>query len=377
MPQTQILPLPSPAPGTARSLAVHRFGTVGARPKAYLQAALHADELPGVLVLQHVMGALEAAERDGTLRGEVVIVPCANPVGLAQHVHGALLGRYALDATGNFNRGFVELRQPLLEAVAGRLGGDAGANVALIRDTLAGLLARRQPREEGACLKLALQRLAVDADIALDLHCDAQAALHLYLGPKLWPEAADLAAELGAAAVLLCADSGDCAFDEALGRPWWHLIDHSPGTPIPAAACLTGTVELRGRHDIDDQTARADAAGLLRFLQRRGVLAGAPPPLPPLRCAPTPLEGVDVVVAPAAGLLVHRRAPGERVSPGDLVAELVDPLDPAGGRVPLAGRVDGVMFARQPPGMVRAGDWVAKIAGPTPLADRDRPLLGD
>ena len=35
----------------ARASTVLRFGTPGARPKAYLQAGLHADELPGMLVL--------------------------------------------------------------------------------------------------------------------------------------------------------------------------------------------------------------------------------------------------------------------------------------------------------------------------------------
>ena len=39
------IPLLAPAPGTARTLVAHRYGEVGARPKAYLQAALHADEV--------------------------------------------------------------------------------------------------------------------------------------------------------------------------------------------------------------------------------------------------------------------------------------------------------------------------------------------
>ncbi|MEZ5600227.1 MAG: hypothetical protein R3F36_04160 [Candidatus Competibacteraceae bacterium] len=44
---TDHLELPAPAPGTRRALRVHRYGTPGARPKAYFQAALHADEIPG------------------------------------------------------------------------------------------------------------------------------------------------------------------------------------------------------------------------------------------------------------------------------------------------------------------------------------------
>jgi len=33
--------LPAMSPGSARSVVVHRFGRPGARPKAYLQAAIH------------------------------------------------------------------------------------------------------------------------------------------------------------------------------------------------------------------------------------------------------------------------------------------------------------------------------------------------
>ena len=45
--------LPAMSPGTARSLTVHRFGDPAARPKAYLHAGTHAEEIPGMLVLHH------------------------------------------------------------------------------------------------------------------------------------------------------------------------------------------------------------------------------------------------------------------------------------------------------------------------------------
>src|SRR3546814_5615348 len=53
------LPLLTASPGTSRELVVHRFGQAGARPKVYLQAALHADETPGLLVLHHLYGRSE------------------------------------------------------------------------------------------------------------------------------------------------------------------------------------------------------------------------------------------------------------------------------------------------------------------------------
>src|SRR6185295_15809904 len=92
----------------------------------------------------------------------------------------------------------------------------------------------------------------------------------------------DLAAELGVQAVMLARESGGNPFDEALTAPWWKLRERFSGTPIPAAPCLAGTVELRGKADVDDRTAATDAAALYRTLQRLGAVAGpsgAPPEL--------------------------------------------------------------------------------------------------
>ncbi len=71
---TNRIELPAPAPGTRRTLLAHRYGMPGARPKAYFQAALHADEIPGLLVAQHLLRGLEQAQAEGRILGEVVVV---------------------------------------------------------------------------------------------------------------------------------------------------------------------------------------------------------------------------------------------------------------------------------------------------------------
>ncbi len=133
--------LPCPSPGTARGLTVHRLGAPGARPKAYLQAGLHAGELPGVLTLRHLLARLVAIADQGGIMGEIVLVPVANPVGLGQTVHGQLLGRYDLARGVNFNRGFPEIADAVAERVADQLDEDGEANVARIRTALKKLLA--------------------------------------------------------------------------------------------------------------------------------------------------------------------------------------------------------------------------------------------
>ncbi|HEY0524980.1 MAG TPA: succinylglutamate desuccinylase/aspartoacylase family protein [Stellaceae bacterium] len=367
------LPLVEPALGTSRYLERLRFGRRGARPKAYFQAALHADEIPGMLVLHHLAERLEVAARAEMIQGEVVLVPFANPIGLAQRISGELLGRFDLaGGGGNFNRGFPTLAAPVAARVTARLTDNAAANVAIIRDAMHQALdALPPPVSEVEQLRMHLLREAVDADIALDLHCDTEATVHLYFGTPLWPGAADLAALVGSDATLLAEESGGTPFDEAVGGPWWALAKQFRDKPIPPA-CLSGTLELRGLSDVDDAVAAADADALFRFLQRRGIVAGDPGPLPPLRRDATPLTGVDPVKADAAGVLVFAKVPGDEVRAGDIVAEIVRP---AAGRTALRARTDGVLFARRHDRFAHPGQWVAKIAGREPLPDRTGNLL--
>lgn len=369
----ETIELPAVAPGTRRSIEVLRFGTAGARPKAYLQAGLHADELPGMLVLRLVAERLAAAEARGEVTGEVVLVPVANPVGLAQLVQGYLRGRYEANSSGNFNRGYSDLAAEAAEAVEGRLGADAAANVAVIRAALAAALAGAAPREEIAVLRHRLLGLAQDADLVLDLHADNQAVVHLYTGTPLWPDAADIAAELGARAVLLAEVSGGNPFDEACSGPWWALARRFPEAAIPPA-CLAVTVELRSNNDVDQGFAEGDAAALMRILMRRGMLAGDAGPLPEAPCAATPLEAMQQVIAPVAGIVVYRAGLGERVAEGAVVAEVVDPL---GGSVAVAARTEGVLFARHDQPFAWPGKVIGKIAGAVPLPERTGKLLTD
>src|SRR4051812_38672388 len=87
-------------------LTSFHYGAPGTGKKVYIQAALHADEVPGMLVAQFLRTELAALEAAGKLRGEIVLVPAANPLGLAQAIHGAPFGRFDLSTGTNFNRAY-------------------------------------------------------------------------------------------------------------------------------------------------------------------------------------------------------------------------------------------------------------------------------
>lgn len=371
------LPLGGSNPGTTRSLTVYRFGTPGARPKVHVQGGLHAEEAPGMLVAHHLVGLLRDADRQGLVRGEVQIIPIANPIGLDQYVYERLLGRHALGGGGNFNRHYPNLAERVYDKVHRSLTEDPEANVAQVRRAMVEALDGEPQQTDMDCLRLQLLRQAITADIVLDLHCDDEAPVHLYLGTPLWPDAQDLARQIGAETILLAEVSGGEPFDEACSAPWWHLramVDDR--YPIPTA-CLATTVEFRGMTDVCEDIAAADAANILRFLQRRGVVAGDPGPLPPLLTEATPLAGVDMPTAPQAGIVTYRISQGDRVALGDVVADVTDPLaqDPAQASLPVMAAAPGLVFSRAVQRTVRRGDVLAKIAGPTPLPDKGHHLL--
>ena len=102
--RTEQIALSPLAPGADLSLTVQRFGREGARPRIYVQASLHADEIPGMIAAHHLRERLTALEAEGKIKGEIILVPSANPIGLAQRVMGDPIGRFNLADGTNFRR---------------------------------------------------------------------------------------------------------------------------------------------------------------------------------------------------------------------------------------------------------------------------------
>jgi uncharacterized protein len=361
---TEHIELIAPAPGMTARLQVLRFGTAGRGRKAYIQAALHADEVPAILVALALKKLLQEAEASEQILGEVVLVPYANPLGLSQHVHGQHHGRFALHDGQNFNRGYADLAQDVAKRLGAKLDHDPRANAVLIRAALREATQALSALTSAQDLKRRLLQMAIDANVVIDMHCDSDAVMHLY---SLTPHAAmaqELGAHLGARAVLLATDSGEAPFDEACSRPWLDLqrmMASTLGEDAVPLDCFSATVELRGEADVTHDLAQQDAAGLMAFLQRRGVLRGVPTATKEALCAPTPLAGSEPITAPHAGVIVFHRQAGERVEAGDAIADIVDP--DSGEITTLRSASSGVLYARCSTRWAAAGKRLAKIAG--------------
>lgn len=367
--------LPSMTPGTHRSIAVLRFGKAGARPKVYMQAAIHANEMPGTMAMHHLMPLLAEADKKGLIQGEIILVPTVNPIGQAQLVGNSHAGRYNLLSYENFNRNWIDLSDAVAERVGKKLGADAEANVRTIRKAAQDSLKALKPLNELGTLRVEVQKLSCDADFVLDLHCDIYAALHLF-GAKndvATGTLSSLAADLGVEATMYNDPYPKAlTFSGVNSVLWARLAEQFPKANIPQA-CMSVTVEMRSQHDVSDALGQSDAQNLYRWLVRQGVVGGQAAPLKKLKTAPAPMSGMDVGYSTCTGFLVFHVKPGAKVKKGQAICDVIDPANPNGpkGRTTFSSQTDGVLFSRRLDGYLSwPGQVMYRICGPKPLPHR-------
>ncbi|NBT65717.1 MAG: hypothetical protein EBT32_10020 [Betaproteobacteria bacterium] len=373
--QRHTLHLPVMTPGTVRSLQWLRFGRKLARPKLYMQAAIHANEMPGTMALHHLMPQLVDADAKGLIEGEIIIVPTVNPIGQAQLVGNQHLGE-------NYNRNWIDLAPAVAQSIGSRLGADATANVARIRKAALAALEALEPANELRTLRVEIQKLAVDADFVLDLHCDIHAAMHLFMSARDWPQAEatrsgpayELAADLGSEATMYNEPyPAALTFSGVNGALWARLAEQFPEAAIPQA-CMSCTVEMRSQFDVSHAQGARDAANLMRWIIRQGIVKGDAGRLPRLKAAATPIQGMDVAYCPTTGFLAYHLEPGAKVKKGQAVCDVIDPANPHGeaARTTIHAQTEGVLFARRLNGSLAwPGLVLFRIAGAQRLSGLD------
>src|ERR1700709_2088114 len=72
--------LPPPAAAFTTPLGSHEFGTGTSGRKVYIQAGLHADEIPGLLVALTLRESLRVLDEAGRIQSRIVVLSMANPV---------------------------------------------------------------------------------------------------------------------------------------------------------------------------------------------------------------------------------------------------------------------------------------------------------
>lgn len=357
--------LKAPSPGTQRFLVVHKFNNGTPGPKVYIQAALHADEWPGLLTLQHLLEQLIVLEKENNIRGEIVIVPFANPIGLDQKINGCVLGRHSFSAEGNFNRYWPDFSETVR-----KLTTETSATVGTIKQGLieaAKNLPSNTPLEQ---LKAVLIGQSIDADIVLELHCDSEAIMHIFSNYRHKEQSETLAKCISSPLVLLEDTLIGSPFDVAHIQPW--IEAEKANIPF---ACFAATIELRGFVDVSDELAAKDAIGILKFLTNQKSLDTSLLHDQNFKTETTNLTAVDFVCAPDTGIITWKVAIGDTIEKNQIIAEIVniESLTPNKERTAVFSRTKGVLFARPMARLATQGDIIAKIAG---KEDFENPAVG-
>ena len=367
--------------GTSHRLTYYVVGPEEAETQIFLQAGLHADEQPGMLILHHLLDKLETADAAGALRARFVVFPVVNPLGLTHLQFHRHQGRYHPSIGLNYNRGWPNLAEILLASapdLAQHLTGSRTENMRYVRSKLAELLDTQTAVTALDRLRHFIMQQALWSDMVLDLHCDDMATNHIYLVPQLWPDVADLARWMGSQATLTAEDSGGGSFDEVWPGLWRQLAASCPDADLPDHL-LAATLEYRGQADVSDALNAQDAENLMGFFIGRGLIAMPSPPLPPSVPEATPLNATEIIRVNQPGLIAYHCALGQHVEAGAHIADLID-MDGAQmmrRRTAIYAATSGIIFSLNSSKYVWPGTSIAKIAGAEALASRGDYLLED
>ena len=315
--------LDSDTPGQEFSLRVFRFRSSGNGPAVYMQGALHSQEIPGMVALDRLIPRLAAAENEARLGGDVTLVPLANPIGLAQGVFGQTLGRFDLNDRVNFNRSFPT-------ETADKLTG----------------------RPAAERLKATLLTLAEKADVVLDLHCDDEGPVYLYVSERQLDEGRRLARAMQATVVLTDAGDDPISFDLAVGVRW--AAERRDGD-----ARFAATIELRGMMDVTPAFAEQDADGLYRYLVDVGTVIDELPAISPVDPITGDVDAAQLIPTPVPGALLYDVDIGDWVKEGQRLAVVLS--EPGTVDHEIRSPFDGQVMTRRDLRFVRRGDDVIKV----------------
>lgn len=366
------------SPGRTTELTYFRIGPEIPQKKVYLQAALHADEQPGILVLHHLLEMLRQADEAGELSAGFVLFPMVNPLGMSDIEFGQHQGRYDRDTGVNHNRQWPDLYTAIEQDTIDRLGDDERENTRLVRESVANWL-NEYPRVKARDQwRHVVMSEAFDADYIFDLHCDDESLLYIYTVPQQKQAMQSLADYTGAAATLLAEDGGGNSFDEVWPGLWIKLAAACPDKAIPHPV-KTCTLEYRGQTDTFDDLNLQDAENLYGYFQAEGLIGGAARSKPIQAPEATDLRATEIIRAQHAGLLAYCVELGERVTKGQKIADLIHLHGERAfeKRTPVLAGTSGIILSRNTNKYVWRGAGITKIVGTEIMESRGKFLLQD
>lgn len=307
------------ATGTDITVPVIRFSGTGAGPSVYIQANIHGAEVQGNAVIHHLVELFKSHPP----KGDVCLVPMANPLGINQKSGEFTLGRFDPITGENWNRQYHFEASLIDQLVQTHLNAPEAEVAAALRQAMAAQidakLASPYGVKSGQHLALRLQKMALQADIVLDLHTGPISARHLYV-PSYAQERAHL---FNIPLNIVIPSDFAGALDEASFSPWWQLSEAmaAQGRALPVMVDAF-TLELGSQEYLNVASARNDALGIARYLQHQGVLGAFEFTLPQTTQYACTLENYRAIYSPCGGQIEYLAPLGVPASAEQVLARI-------------------------------------------------------
>jgi uncharacterized protein len=281
------------------SLTVHVIHGEKPGPAMFISGAVHGDEILGTEIIRRVV----KHDAVNSIAGTLIAVPIVNAFGFLNH------SRYMPDRR-DLNRSFP--------------GSDQGSLASLLAD-------------------LFMREVVLRASHGIDLH---SAGLHRTNLPQIRiapddPDLVQLAEAFGPPVILISklreGTLRQCAKDRGI-----------------KVLLFEGGEALR----FDEVAIRAGVLGILRVMKSLGMISAADVSWG--KVPPAISHASAWLRAPDGGLLRTRAVPGDHVSKGQIVAEIIDPLGER--QIALASDEAGIIIGRTHLPLVHRGDAVFHIA---------------
>jgi len=319
------------ASGAQLTVPVYRIKGHENYPSVYIQANMHGAEVQGNAVIFQLLEILKTSK----VKGDITLVPYANPVG-CNHKNGEYtLGRFDPITGVNWNRMYFFDKSIIPPFVEQYKNAKSSVIQKKFKQLLITHINKKLQNNEfglttGQRIAYQLQQLAHQADIVLDLHTGPISSKHLYC-----PEYAQASATyFNIPHTILIPNVFSGALDEATFCAWWGLQKalNKVGNPFSISAenhktesCVkeSFTVELGSQEQIDLAEAYQDALGILTYLQYKNVIEK--PTLIPqtMKRYACYLKDYKAYYAPMGGMVDYLAEFGTPLNAGEPLAQIL------------------------------------------------------
>lgn len=348
--------------GRNLNVPIYTFTSTVPGPTVYIQSSIHGAEVQGNVVLYHLLQALKTAP----LRGKIILVPNCNPVGSNLKSGEYTLGRFDPVNGQNWNRAY-HYDPSIVDEFANRIHPETNIEdiKAEYRQNLRAAIDRKLGHEWGLglaeCLNLKLQRMALAADIVLDLHNGPVSTRHIYV-----PEYAKASASyFNIPHVILIPNVFAGALDEATFCPWWSLSEKLQAK-YPERIWDFGveafTMEMGSQEVIEFAAGANDARSILSYLSYKGCFTSVIAYPQEMTRYATYLKDYKIMYTQQGGMVEYVAKPGEIIAKGAVLAKMlnIDDLDNANATIEIHAPCDLIPILHFPSASVLGGTQLYK-----------------